>query len=44
MHVSIINKITVYTCVCPGDRTKINLAAGTRPPYVKPIRYIIMQI
>ena len=28
INVSIINKNTVYTCVCPGDRTKVNLDHG----------------
>ena len=31
---SIINKNTIYTCVCPGDRRKVNLAAAARPPYL----------
>ena len=28
MLVSLINKNTVYTRVCPGDRTKVNLEYG----------------
>ena len=28
MNVSIINKNTVYTRVCPGDQTKVNLDHG----------------
>ena len=28
INVSIINKNTVYTHVCPGDQTKVNLDHG----------------
>ena len=32
-NISNIDTNTVYTGVCPGDGTSVNLVTGARPPY-----------